>query len=248
MTRLADRWSDGNLVITQRMADVLGIPGEKLWGIWPSGVDVDLFTGAWDNRRWPAPGELVQLIYIGSLNYERNLMAMSKAVMMANREGMQLKLKLVGGGTGEGDLKTFADTTSGLVEVEASMSHSTVPHLLTGAHVGVLPFPDEEKFRVSSPIKLFEYMAAGLPILATRIVCHTDVMDESRGVFWADGSDEEALLLALQNLWHARDELSWRGKQSLDLAQEWTWANSARKLKAALETGLARYPVSESGE
>ena len=39
--------------------------------------------------------------------------------------------------------------------------HDQIPEVLARAHVGVLPFPDEEKFRVSSPIKLFEYMAAG---------------------------------------------------------------------------------------
>ncbi|MBN1427331.1 MAG: glycosyltransferase [Anaerolineae bacterium] len=243
MSIMVIRWSDGNLVITRRMADSLGIPEDKLWGAWPSGVDADLFGGVWETRRWPEPEEPIRLIYVGSLNYERNLMTLSKAVTTANDEGMKIRLTMIGSGTEESDLKTFAETTSGVVEVKPSVPHLMVPRVLSGAHVGVLPFPDEEKFQVSSPIKLFEYMAAGLPILATRIACHTDVMDGEDFVFWADGSDTDALLSALRNLWHDRHALKEKGRQSMRAAHAWTWVEAARKLKSALEIGMSRYPL-----
>ena len=41
-------------------------------------------------------------------------------------------------------------------------------------------------FGVSSPIKLFEYLAAGLPILATRIDCHTNVVGNADCAVWLD--------------------------------------------------------------
>jgi glycosyltransferase involved in cell wall biosynthesis len=234
-------WVDGRLAITQRMANVVGIPQEKLWGVWPSGVDQDLFSPSRAVRKWPLAGEEIRLVYIGVLNYERNLMIFSRAVEKANAEGMRFTLALVGEGTERADLEIFANQTNGRICVSLPVPHSQVPDVLAQAHIGVLPFPDEEKFQVSSPIKLFEYMAAGLPILATRIACHTDVVGNGDFAFWAEQSDEARLLSALRLIWDNSNRLSEMGCHSAIAAQGWTWRESAKKLRAALETGLEKY-------
>lgn len=238
--KLTNDWADGRLAITQRMADAVGIPQEKLWGIWPSGVDQELFYPALATRKWPLKGESIHLVYIGVLNYERNLMKLCQAVEKANSEGLSLRLSLVGKGTELADLESFASQTNGRIQVLPPVQHSQVPDILAQAHIGVLPFPDEEKFRVSSPIKLFEYMATGLPVLATRIVCHTDVIGDNNFAFWAEQSDEASLLAALHLIVDNLDRLSEMGYQSALASRDWTWRESARKLKTALENGLEK--------
>jgi len=237
--RLANRWADGQMAITQRMAKWARIPPEKLWGVWPSGVDLDQFAPAQMARRWPLPGEPIHLVYIGVLHYERNLMSLCRAVEKANAKGIAFVLSLIGDGTERLDLEKFALQTEGRVRIIPTVPHDQVPGLLAQAHVGVLAFPDEEKFRVSSPIKLFEYMAAGLPILATRIVCHTDVVGSGEYAFWAEDASVEGLLAALRLVWQGRDSLSKMGNQATAAAQAWTWHESAKKLKVSLEYGLA---------
>jgi len=241
MNRLANRWADGRLAITERMAESLRIPSEKLWGTWPSGVDLEQFAPAQTQRCWPSPEEPIHIIHIGCQHYERNLMTLSRAVVQANAEGMAFILSLVGDGTERADLEKFATQTNGAVQVIAPVPHEQVPELLARSHVGVLPFPDEEKFQVSSPIKLFEYMAAGLPILATRITCHTNVIGNGKYVFWAERADIEGLLTALRLVWQGRDSLAEMGKQAAAAARAWTWHESAKKLRMALEYGLANY-------
>lgn len=239
--KLANRWADGRLAITQRMAQAVKIPQAKLWGVWPSGVNQDQFFPAQAARKWPLPEEAIHLIYIGVLNYERNLMSLCWAVEKGNSEGMHFILSLVGEGTEQADLAAFAKFTNGRIRVLPPVPHPQVPAVLAQAHVGVLPFPDEEKFRVSSPIKLFEYMAAGLPILATRITCHTDVVGDGKFAFWADHSDGPGLLSALQLIWQNSDRLSDMGQEAAVAARNWTWRESAMKLKNALEYGLEKY-------
>lgn len=234
-----NRWVSGRLAITPRMADYVNIPRELLWGVWPSGVNAELFKPAQSARTWPASGEPIQLAYVGVLNYERNLMNLSAAVVKANAEGVQITLSLVGDGNQKEELDKFAGTTKGCVRVLPRVDHSQIPSVLSRAHIGVLPFPDEEKFQVSSPIKLFEYMASGLPILATRIACHTDVIGDGDYVIWMEGSDEESLLSALREVWKKSGELREMGGRAAIASKAWTWAESARKLKTALETGLA---------
>lgn len=238
MVRVSNRWTDGRLAITRRMAEAVKIPSKKLWGVWPSGVELGLFTSAQDDRQWPQDGEPIDLIYVGCLHYERNLLTLSKAVVRANQNGMAFRLTLVGDGTEREDLEAFASASNGQIVYIPPVPHEQVRNFLADSHIGVLPFPDELKFQVSSPIKLFEYMASGLPILATRIVCHTDVVSNGDYAFWAEGADEDALLESLELIWKSRDALQEKSVHAVQSANGWTWHASAVKLDTALKSGL----------
>jgi glycosyltransferase involved in cell wall biosynthesis len=136
----------------------------------------------------------------------------------------------------------LVERADGRVKIIPPVSHDQIPNILAHAHVGVtsLPDPDDVIYQASSPIKIFEYMAAGLPILATRNVCHTDVVGDGKFVFWADKTDEASLLEAINASWEKRAELAQLGQEALDSVQEWTWQEAGKKLSAALVKGLAR--------
>jgi glycosyltransferase involved in cell wall biosynthesis len=233
----ANRWADGQTAVTLRMAQALGIPDHLLWGCWANGVQLELFSGVQTVRRWPTENETIRLIYIGSLHVERNLMSFCKAVANANAAGGNFHLSLIGNGTEWQALEAFAHKHPDWVRLMPSVPHHQIPELLAEAHIGVLPFPDEEKFRVSSPIKLFEYMAAGMPILATKIVCHTDVVGSGSYVFWAMGSSVQELQHSLEEIRTQWEHLPQMGGEASITAIRWTWANSALKLKKALLKG-----------
>jgi glycosyltransferase involved in cell wall biosynthesis len=239
--KLGNRYADGRLAITKRLAETLSIPPRKLLGIWPSGVDINHFSSARINRKWPLPDDPIHLIYHGSLNYERNLMHLCRAVSMASTRGMSFILTLVGEGTERVELEEFASNTNGVIQVCHRIPYEEIPESLSKAHVGVLPFPDEEKFRVSSPIKLFEYMALGLPILATHIDCHKDVIGDGKYVFWVEKADVDGLFASLRIVWQNKGALSIMGTQASIAAQAWTWKMSAEKLKNALERGISEH-------
>ncbi len=239
MNGLANQLVDGQTTITHRMADVLQIPAEKLWGIWPSGVDIDTFLPAKASRCWPQDEQPVKIVYLGILAVERNVMALCQAVVKANQEGMHFELFLVGDGKERENLEEFAGHSDGKIHIVPTVPHPQVPEILAGMHIGALPFADEQKFRVSSPIKLFEYMGSGIPVLATRIVCHTDVIGNQPCAFWAEDSNVKGLFDALRDVWKKRDTLASMGAAATGIAKEYTWAASAKKLAIALEKGLA---------
>ena len=238
MNSLASRWADGQTAITLRMAEMMGIPDEKLLGVWPSGVALEVFAAAGNGRHWPTHDEAVRLIYIGSLHSPRNLMAMCSAVEKANAQGMHFLFNIVGDGSEREDLERVAGKTNGLITVLPPVPHEAIPALLADAHIGVLPFSDHESFRVSSPIKLFEYMASGLPILATDLECHTDVVGEGRYAFWASDPSVDALVRSLAEVWDNRDSLAHLGRLAQEASSDWTWAAAAEKLDRALREGL----------
>ncbi len=247
--RKGHHWFDGRMVITPAMAEVLKIPEEKVWAIWPSGVKPDFFASCSQDRFYPKDDEPIKLIYIGCMHVERNLMAMSRAVVKANRQKRRFQLILVGDGNQFDELAAFANDHPEDIQVYGAVPQKEVPIWLSKSHVGILPFPDEEKFRVSSPIKLFEYMAAGMPILATKIRCHTDVIDTAAEyVFWANGSEEDALLSTLEAVADRKIDLESMGGHALVNLQHWSWEASARKIDTGLRLHLGVEETPQHGQ
>ena len=239
---LARSLADGQTAITPRLAHLVGIPSAQLWGVWPSGVAPESFAVSRAERCWPAAGQPVWLAYAGIFLEQRNLLPLARAVRRANDEGMAFTLSLYGDGPLRPALEAAAAESGGCVRVERPIPYERVPAMLAEAHIGVtsLPAPDDVKYEASSPLKMFEYMAAGLPMIATRNNCHLDVVGQGGYVFWADDPGEEQLLAALRRAWAGRDRLDELGQEAYRNVHDWTWAAAARKLHGALAEGLRR--------
>jgi len=238
MNNMANSFFDGRTAITNRMAESLHIPLKKLWGVWPSGVQLEMFSHIVQYRNSLKPDEPIHLIYIGSVYHERNLLTLAKAVTQANAKKHIFTLSIIGDGDARSELESFSREKGRHIDIYPTVPHEDIPVWLSKAHMGTLPFPDEEKFRVSSPIKLFEYLAAGLPVLATKVVCHTDVIENNDVAFWAESADQEGLFSALQRVKENREKIAEMSESAASLAQKWTWRSSADKLRRALEYGL----------
>ena len=246
--RISNRWADGQTAITERMAELAHIPPEQLLGIWPSGVDAARFGRVHEGRSWPEADEPVHLIYFGKLHAERNLLPLCQAVEQARAEGMAFVLTLVGAGPQQQILQDFAGRSKESVRVHGAVPHDRVPEMLNHAHVGVtsLPSPHDRKFQASSPVKMFEYMASGLPILATRNFCHVDVVGDRGFAFWVEDESVAALSVALKLIWKERHLLRAKGREAAFAVGDWTWTASAMKLSKALQKGLLRHPMART--
>ncbi len=237
---LANHVADGQTTITPRFADLVSIPQDQLWGIWPSGVDPEPFAEAAASRRWPGPGEPIRLVYIGMLLEKRHPLQLCRALLAALERGWLFELFYYGDGPEADQIRDCSKAGGGSIKVLPPISHEEVPSMLAKMHVGVTSLPDaaDIKYAASSPIKLFEYMASGLPLLATTNPCHLDVVGGGSFAFWVDEPDEASILHSLEQIWTQRDTLARRGRAAQKMVDSWTWQSAASKLDEALRNGL----------
>jgi glycosyltransferase involved in cell wall biosynthesis len=233
--------ADGQTAITDRMAAWKRIPRRQYWGTWRSGVNVELFAPAQSRHPWPQGDEPVRLVYVGSMNVERTLPRMCEAVERVNAEGLAFTLDLVGNGPDRERLEVLAAETQGRIRVHPPVPHEQVVDYVAEAHVGVCPLEDSPVFQGSDPLKVLEYMAAGMPVLLTRIPCHTDAFGDAPFCFWAEDATVDDLAEGLRQVWAGRDALARMGAQAAEAAEDRTWRRSAQQLARALEVGLARH-------
>jgi glycosyltransferase involved in cell wall biosynthesis len=82
---------------------------------------------------------------------------------------------------------------------------------------------------ISSPMKMFEYLATGRAIVASDLPVFREVLDESNAVFCAPDkpTDWEGALRGLLDNAERRREL---GKQARESAQQYSWTERARRI------------------
>jgi glycosyltransferase involved in cell wall biosynthesis len=225
--------------ITEQLARHLNVNKRQLVGIWPSGADITEFADCYEQRQWPSAQDPIRLIYLGVLTEERNLVAVIEAVRTARRRGIDLRLSFVGDGPYKGCLQNnLQPADDGCITVGGPVAYRQVPGLLARHDVGILPFPDVSKMKVSSAIKMFEYMAAGMPVLATRIEAHRTVFGEETFVFWC-AEDATSMANAMSAIERSKNRLPALGLDAKIYSGNWSWEKSASKLSHSLTTAIS---------
>jgi glycosyltransferase involved in cell wall biosynthesis len=152
---------------------------------------------------------------------------------------------IVGGHAGEHDLARVQSLVAelglaGRVTITGHVPPADVASCLAGATMLVLPnTPSAISERYTSPLKLFEYLGLGKPIVASRLPSILEVLTDEQTALLVPPGDEGALASALSRL--AADATLSRtlGAAALALAPNYTWAHRAERLEAAFTAALS---------
>jgi glycosyltransferase involved in cell wall biosynthesis len=130
------------------------------------------------------------IVFVGRLVPEKGLDSLLHAWATARRPGW--RLRLVGGGGEDGALRALAATLGVADSVDLPGPSDAVERELASADIGILP----SRFEGLSNT-LLEYMAAGLPVIATRISGSEDLVIPRRNGWLCDVDDVAGLAAAL---------------------------------------------------
>lgn len=117
-----------------------------------------------------------------------------------------------------------------LARFTGTVSPDEVPGLLSEMDVAVAPYPEKADFYFS-PLKVYEYMAAGLPVVASRIGQLDDLIEHGINGLLVPPGDPYALAEALDSLrrdLELRERLGRTARR--DVLRDHTWDAVAARI------------------
>jgi glycosyltransferase involved in cell wall biosynthesis len=197
----------------------------------PNGVDPNRFPEQLAPY-CPGPPGSFTVGFVGTLKPWHGLTTLVEAFALLRRHAANARLLVVGDGPERSRLE--ADLAQrGLQEAAVftgAVAPQMIPGLLASMDVAVAPYPESANFYFS-PLKVYEYMAAGLPIVASRVGQLAELLrHEETGLLCPPG-DASALASALERLRGDEDLRKRLGSAARATAfQKHTWAAVARRI------------------
>ncbi len=202
----------------------------------PNGVDPDRFHPGLAPA-YPKPPGVFTVGFVGTLKPWHGLDILIQAFDLLHRRYPATRLLIVGGGPEQGRLMARL-AARGLREaacLTGMVAPDEVPGWLASMDVAVAPYPNLERFYFS-PLKVYEYMAAGVPVVASRIGQLADLIENGVNGILCPPGDPAALAIALEWLrWDAdlRARLGPAGRCTV--LRNHTWDAVVRRILALVE-------------
>ena len=189
---------------------------------------------AFPPKRAPADGEPVVIGFAGGLRPWHGIDVLVEAFTLALAEGTHMRLEILGRGAAD-DILDRSSLPGERLRRHGHLPHQDALEVLSGWDVGVAPYPPLAGFYFS-PLKLLEYMAAGLCPVVSDVGDLAQFVEEGRaGVVVAPG-DARALADALVALERDRDLLRRLGERAQAAARARpSWLDNATRVISAVE-------------
>ncbi|MDP6373156.1 MAG: glycosyltransferase family 4 protein [Vicinamibacterales bacterium] len=243
------RWREwqcrrAGLVVTP-LADIVPawIPRERILEIeW--GADTSRFRpGAQGEIPYGRrPGDTV-VVFAGAFRAWHGAIHLVRAMAQLRARGRtDIVAVLIGDGPEAGRVRCEAAALDG-VTVVGPVSHDRMPACLAAADMGVAPFDVSAHGPLQigfywSPLKVFEYMASGLPVVAPNVErLNRLVRHGHEGVLY-DAGDPAALSEALERLADAENRVDIGEAARQRAVDEFGWDAHCRALEQAIQKAL----------
>jgi glycosyltransferase involved in cell wall biosynthesis len=173
------------------------------------------------------------ICYTGSLYEWKGI----DTLILAMKDLPDERLVVVGGGGRLEAMKGLAvrEGVAGRIEFVGPVSHSTVPAILSRAKVAVLPNISEGPSAFSSPLKLFEYMACGLPIVASDLPSFREILDDGRNALLFSPGDPGELADKIKELSRDPTLAGMLAAACKEDARQFTYEERALKIADVIE-------------
>jgi glycosyltransferase involved in cell wall biosynthesis len=207
------------LAVSSPLAEYASARGARQVELMPNAVALDRFAGL-----PPRPEDGVVAVFSGALRPWHGIETIAEAWRLLGAAAP--RLLVVGDGPGRQLMEEIG------ADVTGAVPHDDVPPLLASAHIGLAPYSADAP-TYFSPLKLFEYLAAGLAVVAADIPGIRDVVGESGAALIPPGNAPR-LADAVAALTESEQERSRLSQAARTLAREHTWQRRARRILDAV--------------
>ncbi|MEK6797802.1 MAG: glycosyltransferase family 4 protein [Planctomycetota bacterium] len=234
--------ADAVAVVSSALADSLAQDGVKRdkFHVIPNGADVEMFDVAGSREQTRAElglGDRFIVGFVGSLKAWHGVDVLLEAFAGLLRREPSAMLLVVGVGPEAEELRRQADELGigGATLFTGVVMHELVPKFLRAMDVAVAPFRNVANFYFS-PIKLFEYLASGTCVVASRLGQIAEIVEDGVTGTLVNPEDPAALCDALLRLSAdraARERMATAGAALV--RGRYTWDHAASALSAVID-------------
>jgi glycosyltransferase involved in cell wall biosynthesis/4-amino-4-deoxy-L-arabinose transferase-like glycosyltransferase len=183
-----------------------GVDGHKIV-VNPNGVDINVFRpgigGEKERAKMGISDDTILVGFVGSFGPWHGVLALADAIALIPKDA-NIHFLLIGDGSLRGEVERKLRETGDLARVTFTgvVKHGRVPVLLDACDILVsphVPLADGSKF-FGSPTKLFEYMAMGKGIVASRLAQIGDVLSDGETAILVEPGNVDELGAAIKRL------------------------------------------------
>lgn len=247
LERAAARRLAGFVVVSEHMAGlyrrygkpIAVVPNYPKKSLFPLGGRDPELAGRYAGRR--------VIVYVGSLSERRGMDTVLDAFVLLRARVLGAFLLLIGGFDSAPYEVRFRDRARSLLpgdayEILGRVPHSQVYKYLRIADVGVyLPGNETRRYRWGEPTKLFEYCAAGLPVVVSDVEAKRRVLSRTKNGILVPPGDPAAAAAAMAKILEDAElaaRFSRSGREAFE--REFCWESCSHRLTDFYNTIIAR--------
>jgi glycosyltransferase involved in cell wall biosynthesis len=244
--RLNLKLADAIIVVSKHLKDYFvrhGVPAAKITVI-PNGVDIERFSPKISGARVRAKyglGERIVLGFVGSFHYWHGLENLLKLIEHTIDQRKKIAYLLVG----DGPLKKSVDDFVTQKKLEQFVilpgyaPHQEIPEHVAAMDIVLAPYPKMDFFYFS-PLKIFEYMAAGKPVIASRIGQIAEIIhDEESGILYAPENVDELMNKTASLIENTEDRQRLGDAARRTIVENYTWQHNAGMISRIIASVLS---------
>lgn len=219
--RQATRVLVSNVSTKDLVSGYYKVPKEKI-GIIPNGVKLDYFTQSKHDTK--------KVVFSGAMYYHRGLDILLEAAPEIVRQVPDVRFVFLGSGPENDKLKEIVaqKNLQNHVSFEGWVEREKIPSYLAEGTIGIGPLRSTTVTKNALPIKVLEYMAASLPVIAMENTLPDDVLVDGKNGFIVKDASE--LAQKISSLLQNDEERAKMGKNSLEMVKKFDWANVANQI------------------
>ena len=245
------RKADAVIVVTQGIEDYLinhGVDKNKVWVI-ENGANTELFKPIRDNNilkglknRLHITDDENVVVFVGNLAPWQGVEYLLRAVPLIVEENPKTKFLIVGDGMMKEELESLTKELNIRHDVifTGTVPYESVPEYMNLSDVCVAPFIRTRNESMGlSPLKIYEYLACGTPVVASDIKGVGDLLESSNSgipVIPDNPNELAKAIIKLLNDKQLREQMGKNGREMV--VSNYSWENTAKKTMEVLESIL----------
>ncbi|MDZ7331580.1 MAG: glycosyltransferase family 4 protein [candidate division KSB1 bacterium] len=203
-------------------------------GVWMAGVNVDLFEpNRYNPRDLAQHNSQFTILYHGAIAHNRGLFETVNAMKIVIEKLPQARLMIIGQGLAYARLASWIDELNlgNYVQLRGKVNYQEIPEYIARADLGIVPLPDEFCWQVSTPLKLFEYLAMAKPVLVSPIEAHLAVAKDNPAAVFLQSTSPQHIAEGILTAYHQRHQLArFAAENRQQAAEQFSWSHRASQL------------------